>query len=136
MSFTSWYREGIFHIWEIYFLLLGEQRKFRMFFLHLAVSWVPLIQNNKHASVAYFRVIYSEPYTYKQHQNALKDDEGMVEKDQVLDIKEYEGQNTEDFHVIIGGLLWGFSFWQWDFWTISYRRICSGSLPNTSYVQN
>ena len=46
--------------------------------------------------------------------NALKDDEGMVENDQVLDIKEYEGQNTEDFHVIMGGL-WGFSFWQWDF---------------------
>ena len=70
-----------------------------MFFLHLAVSRLPLIQNNKHANVAYFRVIYSEPHTYKQYQNALKDDEGMVENDQVLDIKEYEGQNTEDFHL-------------------------------------
>ena len=86
-----------------------------MFFFHLAVSQVPLIQNNKHANVPYFRVIYSEPYTYKQYQSALKDDEGMVENDQVLDIQEYEGQNTEDFHVIMGGRLWGFSFWQWDF---------------------
>lgn len=50
------------------------------------------------------------PYTCKQHQNVLKNDQGMMEHNQLAGIKVDMDQITYDFHVIVGDLLWDSSF--------------------------